>query len=117
MCDYENSTRQKTGLEADPTGPSITGFRVWKLAFKKSVSSVSRRSKAAYAWLTKVEEAKSFEELEDSGDFEELDSKLSTALDSSIQGELKRKVQVKETELSKKGMPITGRQITWMLYD
>ena len=38
--------------------PSINGFRVLKLAFKKSVSSVSRRSKEAYAWLTKVEEVK-----------------------------------------------------------
>ena len=55
--------------------------------------------------------------MEDGEDFEELDAKLSTALDSLLQGELKRKVQVKETELSKKGLPITGRQITWMLYD
>ena len=78
---------------------------------------MSRRSKEAYAWLTKVEKATSFEELADSGEFEELDAKLSTALDSLIQGELKRKVQVKETQLSQQGMPITGRQITWMLYD
>ena len=78
---------------------------------------MSRRSREAYAWLTRIEKATTFEELADSEDFEELDSKLSTALDSLIQGELKRKVQVKETELSQRGEPITGRQITWMLYD
>ena len=55
--------------------------------------------------------------MEDSEDFEELDAKLSTTSDSLLQGELKRRVQIKETELSKKGMPITGRQITWMPYD
>ena len=38
-------------------------------------------------------------------------------MDSILQGEFKRKVQVKETELSLKGVPLTGRQITWMLYD
>ena len=97
--------------------PSIAGFRTWKLAFKKSVSSCSRRAKLAYKWLSEVEKAKGIDELEDSGDFEELDAKLSTALDGILQGEFKRKVQVKETELSLKGIPLTGRQITWMLYD
>ena len=67
--------------------------------------------------ITLVENAKCFEDLADSGDFEELDSKLSTAMNSLIPGESKLKVQVQETELSKQGLPITRRQITWMLYD
>ena len=97
--------------------PSIAAFIVWKLAFKKAVAATSRRPKLAYAWITAVENATWFEDLTDSGDFEELDSKLSTALDSLTQCEFKRKVQVKETELAKQGLPITGRQTTWMLYD
>ena len=97
--------------------PAITGFRQWRMRFKKSVASASRRPKLAFAWITEVENAITMEELADSGDFEELDAKLSRELDKIIQGDFKKRVQVKETEYSKKGEMLTGRQITWMLYE
>ena len=97
--------------------PSITAFRVWRIDFKKAVAANSRRARLAYAWITEVESAKCIADLEDTGDFGELDMKLSKALDDIIQGEFKKKVQVQETELSTKGLLLNGRQITWMLHD
>ena len=52
-----------------------------------------------------------------SGLFEELDAKLSNELDKIMQGDFKKRIQVKETEYSKRGEMLTGRQITWLLYD
>ena len=43
--------------------PSITGFRNWKLSFKKKVAAASRSSQEAFAWITEVEKAVSFEDL------------------------------------------------------
>ncbi len=60
--------------------PSITGFRNWKLSFKKKVAAASRYSQEAFAWITEVEQAVSFEDLEDSGPEVwqgQLDAKLS----------------------------------------
>ena len=38
-------------------------------------------------------------------------------MDDVLQDEFKKKVQVKETEYSKDGLLLTGRQITWVLYE
>ena len=85
--------------EVDIKGwPSINAFRVWKLAFKKAIASTSRRSKLIVKLITEVELAKLLEGLADSGDCEELDAKLSKASDDILQGEFKKKVQVKVTE-------------------
>ena len=75
------------------------------------------RSKQAYAWITEVDHATSWEALADSGDFEELDMKLSTALSDIAQGAFKKQVLVVETELSNRGLILNGRQIAWMLYE
>ena len=96
--------------------PSITGFRTWKLIFKKQVAAASKYSEQAFAWITEVETAKSFEELADSGAFPQLDARLSSEIDSVLSGEFRKQVQVKETELSLKGKMIKGRQIAWMMY-
>ena len=96
QLDEQNAGRDG---EVDIKGwPSINDFRVLKLAFKKAVASTSRRSRLAFKWITEAEQAKSLEDSNDSGDFEELDAKLSKALDGILQGEFKEKVQVKETE-------------------
>ena len=64
--------------------PSITSFRAWKLFCKKKVAAASRYSQEAFAWITEVEHALAFEDLEDSG-LEawqnQLDAKLSAELD------------------------------------
>ena len=60
--------------------PSITSFRNWKLSFKKKVAAASRYSQEAFAWITEVEHADAFEDLEDSGPEawqNQLDAKLS----------------------------------------
>ena len=65
---------------------------------------------------TAVEDASSLEELEDDASFDELSAKLSTAWDKIIGGDFKRRVQIKEIELSNQGRYLNGRQCTWMVY-
>lgn len=96
--------------------PSITGFRNWKLSFKKQVAAASRFSQEAFAWITEVEKADSFQASEDSGAFPQLDAKLSAELDKILSGEFLKQVQVKETALSMEGKMIKGRQVAWVLY-
>ena len=96
--------------------PSITGFRNLKLSFKKQVAAASRFSQEAVAWITAVEKADSFEALEESGAFPQLDAKLSADMDSILCGEFRKQVQVEETALSLKGKMIKGRQVAWMTY-
>jgi hypothetical protein len=93
--------------------PSISGFRAWKLAFKKAVAAASRHSKDAFAWITQADNAKTFEELENNGDLEELDAKLAVELDKILSGEFRKSVQIKEAEYSREGKMVNGRQITW----
>ena len=80
--------------------PSITGFRNWILSLKKKVAAASRFSQEAFAWITEVEKALSSEDLEDSGNFLQLDAKLAAELDKIFSGEFRKQVQVKETALS-----------------
>ena len=82
--------------------PSITGFRTWKLILKKLVAAASKYAEQAFAWITEVENAKTFEELADSGQFPQLDAKLSAQIDNISSGEFRKQVQVGETALSLK---------------
>ena len=89
--------------------PSITGFRNWKLSFKQKVAAASRYSQEAFAWIAEVENAASFEDLEDSGPEawqEQLDAKLSAELGNILSGEFRKHIQVKETALSHEGKMI-----------
>ena len=98
--------------------PSITGFRAWKLSFKEKVAAASRYSQEAFAWITEVEHAASFEDLEDSGPEawqNQLDAKLSAELDKILSGEFRKQIQIQETALSHKGKMIKGRQVAWMI--
>ena len=60
--------------------------------------------------------AKSFDDLVDSSDFDELDAKLSKDLDSISARYFDKSVHVKEAEYSKERRMVSGRQITWMIY-
>ena len=75
--------------------PSTTGFRNWKLSFKKNVAASSRLSHEAFAWITEVEKAVSFADLGDSNVFPQLDAKLAAELDKILSGEFRKQVQVK----------------------
>ena len=72
--------------------PSIAGFRTWKLAFKKQVAAASKYAEQAFAWITEVEHAKTFEDLQDSGSFPQLDAKLSAEMDNILSGEFRKQV-------------------------
>ena len=97
---YGKQVDEKIDLEA---WPQISGFRVWKMAFKKAVAAASSWPQEAFFWITQVESAKSSEDLADSGNFAELDAKLGKDLDKIMSGEFKNTVQIKEAEYSKVG--------------
>ena len=91
-------------------------FQNLETYLQKQVAAASKYSEQAFAWITEVETAKSFEELADSGAFPQLGAKLSSEFDSILSGEFRKQLQVNETELSLKGKMIKGRQIAWMMY-
>ena len=95
----------------------MKGFRSWRLAFKKTVAAVSINADEAFIWMGLIEEAKSIDDLSNSGDFAELDALLSVEWDRVITGEFKKTVQLKEQELAKQNKMIKGRQTTWMVYN
>ena len=96
--------------------PTIKTFRLWKLAFRRAVAAASVRPDDAFIWICAVEEASSFEELADSGEFAELDALLANEWDKILPGDFKRQVQAKEYELAKQKKMIKGRQTTWLVY-
>ena len=92
-------------------------FNQWSI--KKKVAAASRYSQEAFAWITEVENALAFEDLEDSGPEawqDQLDAKISAAIDKSLSGEFRKQVQIQETALSNAGKMIKGRQVLWMIY-
>ena len=89
------------------------------MSFKKKVDAASKYSQEAFAWITEVEQAASFEDLEDSGPEpwqNQLDAKLSAELDKILSGEFRKQIQVKETALSHSGKMIKGRPVAWVIY-
>ena len=92
-------------------------FRNWKLAFRKAVAAASVRPEEAFLWTSQVEKEKSWEALGDSKGFPELDTLLATEWDRIMQGEFLKQTRIEETNLSKEGKMIKGRQITWLVYD
>ena len=96
--------------------PTIKTFRFWKLSFKKAVASASRFPEEAFTWISEVDKAKSFEDLEDSGKFSQLDSLLATEWEKILTGNMKSKLRTKEIEASRQGKMVKGRQITFMVY-
>ncbi len=86
------------------------------MQFRKEVASASGDPKEAFKWITEAENAKSFEELSDSGVFLTLDSKIAAALSKVLEGELGRKVQVIEEKLATEGTMMMGRQMYWLIH-
>ena len=60
--DHDSKKRDCEGKLEIESWPSITGFRLWLLRFKRKAAAISRRPKLAYEWLTAIE-TKTFEEL------------------------------------------------------
>ena len=82
--------------------PSITAFRTGKLSVKKRIAAASRYSQEAFAWISEIENANKFEELEDSGPEAwqvQLDTKISAEIDKILSGEFRKQVQIQETAL------------------
>ena len=90
-----------------------------ELSVKKKIAAASRYSQEAFAWVSEVENATKFEELEDSGTESwqiQLDTKISAEIDKILSGEFRKQVQIQETALSNSGKMIKGRQVLWLIY-
>ena len=55
-------------------------------------------------------------ELQDSGRFPSLDTKLSAGLSKVLAGDISRQVRVAKEALGAKGMLMKGRQVLWLVY-
>ena len=67
-------------------------------------------------WWGEIERAQTFEELEDSGEFETLDAKAADSLSKLVHGDLARQLLIMETELFEKyEKMLKGRQIAWLI--
>lgn len=53
--------------------PKVGNFLAWQLALRKDVASASGKPDEGFKWISEVENAKSIEELNDSGEFATLD--------------------------------------------
>ena len=97
--------------------PTMKGFVNWKLAFLKAVAAASITPDEAFVWICAVMKAKSYHELNDSGNFPALDALLSTEWDKILTGEFKNSVRVIEFQLLKNNIMLKGRQVTWLVFD
>ena len=96
--------------------PTPSGYRVWKMRYRKVVASSSSDPDRALEWITKQEEAKSIAELARNEGFRTLSSKLAAALTSCFTGDFARKMQVQEEEyFQATGKLLTGRQLGWYM--
>ena len=100
-------------------GPLLQHFALGSCLPRKKVAAASRYSQEAFAWITEVENALTFEDLEDSGPEawqNQLDAKISAEIDKILSGEFREQVQIQETALSNAGKMTNGRQVLWMIY-
>ena len=67
-------------------------------------------------WITEVENAQSWEELEDDEEFYTLSAKIAAGLIIIMYGELGRRITILDDQLSRKGEMLNGRQILWLVY-
>ena len=111
---YSNKKEaDKISFEAITDAPR---HRMWKLKSRKSVAGASIHPQKAFMWWGEIERAQTFEELEDSGEFETLDAKAADSLSKLVHGDLARQLLIMETELFEKyEKMLKGRQIAWLI--
>ena len=70
-------------------------------------------------WITEVEQAASYQELEEPGEgiLQELNNKIAVGLLKIIHREFRRKITTIETNLGKESKLLNGRQVAWLIYN
>ena len=86
------------------------------MTFKKKVAGASRKPRAAFQWISEVNKASSYQDLEDPGDFENLAAKIASGLTEILHGEFQRRVNVLEENAASQGKMLSGRSIAWLIY-
>jgi hypothetical protein len=115
-------TSNKKFKEADdllglPSLPRATKMDSWKLAISNYIRERSDSPNMIFKWIADVSNATTVDELHWSKgppELECLDSKLATALERLISGELRRVIDKTNLELFKRHERLGGRQILWM---
>ena len=96
--------------------PSVPKFTRWWMNFRKIVASSFGKPDLAFIWISEIEDAKSLEDLKDSGPlFESLDAKIAAGLSKILHGEFAREVQVHEEAAALKRTLFKGRQVAWLI--
>ena len=90
-------------------------FDKWYSALKRKNAVGSHDHKLCMRWLAAIDIAPSYESLEYSGVFENLDSKMAAALIDICYGEFGRKITLLEKQLAKTGQCLGGRQVLWLI--
>ena len=80
------------------------------------MASASRKPRQTFQWITEVEKAKDYTDLEDSSEFETLDAKIDAGLSEIMHGEFWRRVNVLEEQAALQGKMLSGRSIAWLIY-
>ena len=95
--------------------PTMGKFKEWRLVFKRGVAAASVHPEQAMIWITKVEHAKSWQELEDNEGLSTLSAKLAQGIIEQLYGKLGQSLTLLDEQLQKTGKMLNGRQITWLL--
>ena len=106
--------------------PTPQSFLVWKIRLKNQVTTCSDFPSESMLWIKEVEIVETLKELKSSRsvcgknfpDFEMLDAKIASALNSIIQNaQCKKMVSLEEQKAQKEDWFLRGRQIAFMIYD
>ena len=98
-----------------PNLPNIIQLDKWYQSIKRQISSGSHNHKQCMKWISVVDIASSWEELEYSGIFENLDAEIATTLIYKCYGEFGREISLLEKQLAKTGNCLSGRQVLWLI--
>ena len=94
----------------------VTKFRNWWSHFRKEVAGASGQPALAFTWICEVENAPTFESLEDPGPFPTLDAKIGASFGKILHGGLGGQIEVLEEKAALEKKMIAGRQIAWTVY-
>lgn len=118
----EDDNRRKRGtvktFVLDPI-PQASGFRMWMQDLYTRVSTASKRNaRRTLAWIKAVEASENISPLEiSSRKWDDLHTALADAVVKVASGPLKRDLLIYREQLTRRGLPLSGRAALWMVLD
>ena len=112
---FNDSTVKEAENLVLPNLPKVENFRSWKTYVKKLIAYSSRNPKLCMLWLSQIDQAKSYQELEDDGPFPSISAKMAMQLSKKCYGEFGRQITLLEEQLSREAYMLNGRQYFWLV--